>query len=573
MLPFAARPVLNGQLMMDEQKLSAWLLEKRWRVFALYLVLALALLGPGSGSLPLIDRDEPRFAGATREMMMRGEWVVPYFNGEFRFDKPILIYWLMRACIWMFGDNEWAVRFPSIVFAAATACLVFEWGRTLGRSGAGLLGGLIWLSCFQVLIHGRLAVADMPMIFFVALAQLALWRLLTGEPYRFGPWFWGLWVGLGLGFLAKGPIALAVPLGTALLWRWALWRKPARWQQVQLVPGLAVMLAVMGLWGFPALVATGGLFWKVGMGEHVIARGTEAFNERSFVLFYYLLTAPLSLLPWLGCAGFAMDWLRREWSAASSFLLAWAIVPYLVFFFYSTQLPHYVMPAFPAMALLGALGLMQLWQRRSVPRWTEAWFWIFSFGLPLVVMVLGVTAMVLAQGEQEPQLAWVFMGFAGAMVGLLCFALAARFQIAGAAVVGLVILAVCQSIIGNKLSDFVPSTSLTRQGGGLARGYQEPSLVYYGAPVWTWRDENESWNEFLSAAGSAPVAVALVQERRLEDWAASVLPALVKTKPRPTFLPEDWETQAAAAGFAVERKVGVNPARVSWVEVAFLRKE
>ncbi|MFQ3670265.1 MAG: glycosyltransferase family 39 protein, partial [Verrucomicrobiia bacterium] len=263
---------------MEDQRITGWILAKRWRTYAALTLLALALLGPGTSSLPLIDRDEPRFAGATREMISRGEWLIPYFNQEFRFDKPILIYWLMRAAIGVFGDNEWAVRFPSILFAAATACVIVEWGRLLGRHGAGLLGGAIWLSSFQILIHGRLAVADMPMVFSVALAQLALWQLLSATHRPFGPWFWLFWTSLGLGFLAKGPIALAVPLTTALLWRWLFNRKPAPWRHLQPLPGLILMLTLIALWGLPALISTRGLFWEVGMGEHVIARGTEAFN-------------------------------------------------------------------------------------------------------------------------------------------------------------------------------------------------------------------------------------------------------------------------------------------------------
>ncbi|GAB4242969.1 MAG: glycosyltransferase family 39 protein [Candidatus Methylacidiphilales bacterium] len=555
----------------DEDRVAAWILVKRWRVYAVLALLALALLGPGTATLPLIDRDEPRFAGATREMMTKGEWVVPYFNGEFRFDKPILIYWLMRISIGVFGDGEWAVRFPSIVFAAATAWVIYEWGRGLGRAGAGALGGAIWLSSFQVLIHGRLAVADMPMVFFVALAQLALWQLISDSAGRGRFWFWILWISLGLGFLAKGPIALAVPLGSALIWRWVFWRQSAHWKRLRPGLGLLVMLGVMSVWGIPALVATGGLFWKVGMGEHVIARGTEAFNERSFVLFYYLLTAPLSLLPWFGFAGYALGGLRQCWSSSVAFLAAWAVTPYLVFFAYSTQLPHYVMPGFPAFALLAGMGIIRLWESGCASRWANGWFWMFGFVVPLIVMIMGVTFMTLAQGEQEPELAWTFMGFAGAMVGLICFSMAARFRIGGVALVGLVILAVCQSIIGKKLGGFVPSASLENQGGGLARGYQEPSLVYYGGPVWTWRDEAEPWSDFLQAAREQPVAVALIQERRLEDWAGDVLPSLVRVRNRPPLLPEGWEAEAKEAGFKVERRTGVNTARVSWVEVGILR--
>jgi 4-amino-4-deoxy-L-arabinose transferase-like glycosyltransferase len=562
----------------DDSKALGWVLASRFRVILFLGVCGLGLLGAGTWSLPLIDRDEPRFAGATREMVAAGEWVIPYFNGEYRFDKPVLIYWLMRIGIFIFGDHEWGVRFPSIFFAVGTAWLIYEIGRTLRRPGTGLLGGCLWLTLLQVLLHGRLAVADMPMVFFLTLVQWALLHLVVveGSWKRFGVWFWLLWLGLGMGFLAKGPIALAVPLGTLLLWRWLFWRGPVVWSKLQAGWGVVVMLAVMGSWGIPALIMTDGLFWKVGMGEHVIERGTEAFNNRSFLFFFYFLVAPLSLLPWFGLAGYVWQSLRRVWDGETAFLAAWVVVPYVIFSIYSTQLPHYVMPAFPAMALLFAMGVVRVWELpEEEMKWSHGWFWVFSFVLPLVVMVGGLAAMVLAQGEQEPEMAWVFMGLAGAMVGLAMLAMAARFQIFGLAVVSAVVLIVCQVIIGKKLSEFVPSRTLASydlRDGGVARGYQEPSLIYYGGPGWRWLPESQAWGEFLEAASGVPVAVALVEERRLEDWAASIAPTLIRARERAAHLPEDWEQLAKERGFLLERKRGLNLARMSWVEVVFLRR-
>ena len=89
----------------------------------------------GTWSLPLIDRDEPRFAEASREMIERGDYVVPYFNNQYRFDKPPLTYWAQVASYKVFGENDFAARFPSAIAAALVALSIFAWGSRLGGPG------------------------------------------------------------------------------------------------------------------------------------------------------------------------------------------------------------------------------------------------------------------------------------------------------------------------------------------------------------------------------------------------------------------------------------------------------
>ena len=104
---------------------------RTWVHIALIICLSLATLLPGTGLLPLLDRDEPRFARATVEMMDRGEWVIPYFNGEYRFDKPVMTYWLMRGSYWLFGINEFGARFHSIISTLLIALAVYGIGMRL----------------------------------------------------------------------------------------------------------------------------------------------------------------------------------------------------------------------------------------------------------------------------------------------------------------------------------------------------------------------------------------------------------------------------------------------------------
>src|SRR5437762_601375 len=124
----------------------------------------------GTWSLPLIDRDEPRFAEAAREMRERGDYVIPFFNNEYRFDKPPLTYWLQTLSYRLFGDNDFAARFPTAVAAALIALVLLGWGRRLGDARIGWWAAIAFSLSLQTFIHAKAAVADMWLVLFVTVA-------------------------------------------------------------------------------------------------------------------------------------------------------------------------------------------------------------------------------------------------------------------------------------------------------------------------------------------------------------------------------------------------------------------
>ena len=133
----------------------------------------------GTWSLPLIDRDEPRFAEASREMIERGNYIVPYFNNQLRLDKPPLTYWAQVASYHIFGENDFAARFPSAIAAALTAILIFAWGRRMGGEKLGWWAAIIFTLSLQTFVHAKAAVADMWLVLFVTLASWAGYRTVS----------------------------------------------------------------------------------------------------------------------------------------------------------------------------------------------------------------------------------------------------------------------------------------------------------------------------------------------------------------------------------------------------------
>lgn len=363
------------------------------------LLISLVLLLAGNWILPLTDRDETRFAEASREMLQRGDYVVPWFNGHWRFDKPILIYWCQSACYRLFGENAFAARLPSVLFTTATALLLVYWGRKVADAKTAFVAGAMFVAGLHVAVIGRVATADMAMVFFVTLAVWSGWELTRPENPSRKIWWWTFYITLALGFLAKGPVAW-LPLGGMFLGR--LLRKDSfRLPFGETVVGLVVATALTSLWGIPALEQTHGQFLNVGIGEHVVFRSVGIIDSHGLkglggfvaLLPLYFVTFIVSFLPWtirrpnefepwlaeqkqkgilwrLFAAVLRMMlflchipikiwrwWPERRRDELGWYLLVQALIVFVVFSFVRTKLPHYTMPAFPCIALWLALQL------------------------------------------------------------------------------------------------------------------------------------------------------------------------------------------------------------------------
>lgn len=363
--------------------MSSWLDKLAVRPQRSIILLSLLLLLAGNWILPLTDRDEARFGEASREMMQRGDYIVPWFNGNWRFDKPVLIYWCQIASYSVLGDNDFAARLPSVLFTTATALLLVRWGRKYADAKTGFLAGAMYVTALHVAILGRIATADMAMIFFVTLSARSGWELTRPDNSSRRKWWWIFYIALAFGFLAKGPIAW-MPLGGVILCR-ILRKDSFRLPLNETIDGLCVTIALVALWGVPALIQTGGQFWAVGMGEHVMGRSLRVIEGHGAqdVLGYiallpmYFLTFFVSFFPWsLRVPGTLRHWWsQRQRDDFGWFLLVTAATVFIVFSLVKTKLPHYTMPAFP---------LIALWLARQISSDPQLPAW---FGERLAVMV------------------------------------------------------------------------------------------------------------------------------------------------------------------------------------------
>lgn len=236
-----------------------------WGIAGLSAVLlAYALLGVAAQTT-LWDRDEPRFAEATVEMVRSGNYLYPTFNGALRPDKPVFIYWLMSIPVRLFGAGEVAVRSVAAVGMAIAALATYAAGRWLFAPRTGLLAAAVMVTTPLALVEGSAATTDAVLLAWITVALAAFvhaflhgWRPLHGVI---------LALAFGAGLLTKGPVGLAVPLASiGVAWwfgRSSTVLRPRQIAWIALAAGLG--LGVFLAWAIPANAATAGSLGREGL--------------------------------------------------------------------------------------------------------------------------------------------------------------------------------------------------------------------------------------------------------------------------------------------------------------------
>lgn len=318
----------------------------------LLAIVSLTIHWTGNRETWLWDRDEPRFATATREMIARGDWVVPTFNGELRPDKPILIYWLMRVAYTAFGDNPFSARFFSGLGGTA-ACLLAAWlGAQMFGRRAGLLAGWMLALSPMLIIESKLATVDAVLLALLTLCHALIWRIYeqrNGDTSRLANAFWLV---LGLAVLTKGPVAIAI-FGLTVLAFCLLLREFAWLRGFCALRGFGILATVVLPWVIAVQVRTDGEFLRQSLGRHVFQRSLAPLENHSGFPGYYIVSVLGLMAPWALLLPWAIFKTVRQTrtDARYAFLASWAIGTLVLFEAVRTKLVHYFLPAYPALAL------------------------------------------------------------------------------------------------------------------------------------------------------------------------------------------------------------------------------
>jgi 4-amino-4-deoxy-L-arabinose transferase-like glycosyltransferase len=478
-------------------------------VFGIYLFIA--------GRTTLWDRDEPRFARATVEMVESGNYLVPTFNGNLRPDKPILVYWLMSLPVRLLGPTELACRFFSAVGSAITCILTFLIGRRLIGTKAGLWAMLILASTLMMMVVGTAATSDAIVLPF-ALAALAVFTcIITGNKAVSLYHTTAMAVAFGFGMLAKGPIGLlSIPAIAITLW---LTRKSTPNTKSYLGHVLFALCAgglIFVSWGIPANNATGGELLRLAVGHHVIGRAVRPLEHHggSFLLNlpYYLPVIIVGFFPWtlhLPGAFSAMLGGRIVGRQGRILLTSWIVSTLVLMTLVATKLPHYVLFTWPAMAIVVA-GTITAAEKNILTARDRAWLrgGIWFFG-----PVAGLTAVGLIAGPSFMDVKNLQLyGVVCALVLLATAVVAIRLQLAEqfkrSALVLLAGMFVLQILLVGgvlpkleqvKISPYIAQVVKDKTGPAVQVAtykYAEPTLNFYiGRKIENLRTEQEvvSW--------------------------------------------------------------------------------
>lgn len=393
------------------------------------LILGLLLIGClaffwNLGSTGLLDETEPLFAEAAREMLVTGDWITPFFDGVTRFDKPILIYWLMAIAYKILGVNEWAARLPSALSAMGLTSLVFYtlWSfgvgspvKPLSQPGgyvptrrywfcAGLGSALMMLN-LGIILPARLGLSDMLLTacmdgamlsFFMGYAQPA-------KPAAQLRWYLAFYVLAALAVLTKGPVGIVLPgliIGVFVLY---LGNGKEVWQQMRPLWGGLVFIAIALPWYVLVIQANGWAYINSFFIYHNFERFTTSLKHVSLQVpwYFYLMVVMLSVAPWSVYLPVALVrlkfWRRDLWRSSPRsthlglFVLVWLVGVLVFFSTAATKLPSYVLPALPAVVILVALMWSDQLTRDGVKRITQPILLVWS-GWLNVVFLLAIAA-------------------------------------------------------------------------------------------------------------------------------------------------------------------------------------
>jgi len=308
------------------------------------------------GGAGLFDLDEAVFSEATREMVETKNFITPLYNYEYRYDKPILFYWLMASSYSVFGVNEFAARFWSALAGCGLVLITFLFARTVTNRRSAVFSAAILASSLEMLYLAHAAVTDMVLTFLIS-SSLFCFFLATREPVpepaRKARWaLWG-WAAVAGAVLTKGPIGILLPVGILFLFLWADGRLRQATRLLSAGPGILLFCALTLPWYIAESVMTRGEFLRFFFLKHNVMRFLSVNMGHSGPVYYYLLVLAVGLFPWSGflpAAGWSA-WRNRK-DAFPPFLLLWIGVILVFFSLSRTKLPNYVAGLFPAAALL-----------------------------------------------------------------------------------------------------------------------------------------------------------------------------------------------------------------------------
>ncbi|HWX58254.1 glycosyltransferase family 39 protein [Bradyrhizobium sp.] len=467
------------------------------RAAAFLVLCGLLLFLPGFFRIPPIDRDEARFAQATKQMVETSDFVDIRFQDDVRYKKPVGIYWLQAASVEAASAlglsgaplRIWLYRIPSLIGAIGAVLLTYWTALAFVTRRGAVLAALLMCSSVLLGVEARLGKTDAMLLLTVVAAMGAMARVYLswqrGEDPAHPPWSWPaiFWTALAGGILLKGPLILMFA-GLTIVTLAILDRSVAWLSRLRPVWGLMWMLVLVLPWFIAIFWRAGDAFFADSIGGDMLSK-LSAQESHGAPPGLYLLLFWITFWPGAPLAGMAAPavWRARR-EPGAQYLLAWLVPSWIVFEAVLTKLPHYVLPLYPAVAILtvGALErrvLSRSWLMRGAAWW---------FAIPALTSMTAVIGAIILT-RQPAFLAWPFVA-AALIFGLFAWWLyddgRAERSLLNAVVAAMFLAFAVYGVVLPALTPLFPSAEIARALRNVAcsgpkaaaAGFHEPSLVF-----------------------------------------------------------------------------------------------
>ena len=416
---------------------------------------------PGLGVGTLWDNSETAYGEVAREILITGNWIVMHQNGAPWYVQPPLYFWIAALFAKLFGVSEFALRLPSALATIGMSAAVGYVVARVATERAGILAATILATALMQAVVGRLAIMDALLDLAVTLAILAWFGTLrTGSL----AWWYGGWLALALGTLAKGPVAPVVAV--LVIVPWALWERAAGRRMAgiafpHMLLGAALFVAIVGPWALALERAAGGVAFAEMLGHYTVGRYLGTIENQSGPITYYVPVIVLGFFPWIA---YLVPALLEGWREARTakdgslarLSLVWTIVPFVFFSFAQTKLPNYIALELPACAILAGV-----WFDRVADRADRRAALVWTALVPIAIVLLGFAMFVFSRVNKISSDLdairgdFIALGVALFIGSVACFGLllrprlafAAPFALAAASVAVMLIIAIAEPVV------------------------------------------------------------------------------------------------------------------------------
>lgn len=461
----------------------------------IFISILLYIFLSGIGSYGLLAKDEPRYCSCALEMIENKDWIVPKFNFQDRFDKPVLYYWMIAVSYVLFGVNEFSSRLPSAL--CAIFLVLFTWytvKKVLG-SRAGFISAIVLTTSIEYLLLGRRAATDIALCLFFSGAMYSMYL-----GYFIKDWkvkiFWTIMSGIFAGFalLTKGPVGLVFQLGILTLF--LIFRKQFDLKHLKVYFLItAVALAVALPWYLKVHFATGGEFTKVFFFTHNLERFTSVVGEHPGPFWFYFPVVIFGFMPWTiffipALINISKRVCRKRFNKFVLFCLIWLALVFLFFSVCKTKMATYALLLYPPMSIICAYWISIIGKKNPDIIKVTCTVLIVVIAIALMVsnfIVLGVKMDSVYKNLLLPKILFTFscMVFGAVMISIY---IKKYYQVLLAFVLVLVVPGVMllnsgvfiyQKLTFGDLIDFAKTAKSNGAKEIISFGGYKPILVYY----------------------------------------------------------------------------------------------